>query len=122
MRLVKTWLVILAVLVAGSLSETVAAPKEANYSKLILGQWLGPRKIDVYHADGTWAVRRHEEAPEDKDKRRWSIKGNQLTLTYPSDGGTATGTFTILSLTSQELVLDADGYKQRYERFIQQSK
>jgi len=118
----KPLLFIALSLVFGSLPKVAAAPKEANYSKLILGQWLGPRKIDVYHADGTWGVRRHEQAPEDKDQRRWSIKGNQLTLTYPGDHGTATATYTILSLAPQELVLDAGGYKQRYERFTEKSE
>jgi hypothetical protein len=116
-RIVKTLFFASAFVVVGSLATAAAAPTATeNYSMLILGQWLGPRKIHVYHADGTWGVRRHERAPEDKHQRRWSIKGSKLTRTYPGERGTETGTLDILSLTADELILASDGYKERSTR------
>ena len=116
-------LFISAILVGTFSTLALAAPKASqNYSKLILGQWLGPRKIEVYHADGTWGVRRHDEAPEDKDQRRWSIKGNKLTVTYPGEHGVETGTVAIVTLNSRRLIIEANGNKQEYERMAAKSK
>jgi hypothetical protein len=118
-RIVNSLVFISAILIGTISAPAIATPKAStNYQKRILGQWLGPRKIEVYHRDGTWGVRRNEEAQEDKNQRRWSIKGNKLTITFPGDHGTDSAIFTIISLTSQELILESDGYRRRYERFV----
>ena len=95
----------------------IAASKDSdNYSKRILGRWLGPRKFRIFHADGTWAIQRNEEAPQEINGRRWHIDGNKLTLTYPGDHGIENGVWTIVSFTPKEFILEADGYKEKYER------
>src|SRR5438067_9520718 len=85
-RTMKT-LVIFSVLIVGFLVVASAGEHDRSndYAKLIVGRWLGSRKIHVYHASGTWGIKRNEDAPEDTDNRRWSIKGSKLTLTYPGD-------------------------------------
>ena len=95
--------------------STVAAPPD--YSKRILGCWLGPRKFNVYHADGTWGVKRNEDAPENVRGRRWRVDGNKLILTYPGDHGLETATYTIVLCTPHKLILDANGYRQEYTRY-----
>ena len=95
---------------------SIAGPSRDN-SKLILGCWLGPRKFRVYHADGTWGVKRNEDAPEDISGRRWRIEGDKLILTYPSDHGFDTGIYKIISCTEHELILDADGYIEKSQRY-----
>jgi len=88
-----------------------------DYSKAILGCWLGPRKFEVYHPNGTWGMRRNEDAPEEINGRRWHIKGRTLVITYPGDHGFETAELTIVSLTQHKMVLDADGYKVELERY-----
>jgi hypothetical protein len=88
-----------------------------DYSKAIVGCWLGSRKFEVYHADGTWGVKRNEDAPEDISGRRWHIKGNKLFITYPGDHGLETAELTIVSLTERKLVLDTGGYKEELTRY-----
>ena len=105
---------VLFLLVTGA---AFAAPNDSgDYSKLILGRWLGPRKFSVFHADGHWGVLRNEESSEDIRGRRWHIKGNKLILTYPGDHGMDTGTYTIVTLTAEKLVTDADGDREEYRR------
>jgi len=88
-----------------------------DYSKAIMGCWRGSRKFEIYHADGTWGVKRNEDAPEDISGRRWHIKGNKLVITYPGDHGMDTAELTIVSLTEHTLVLDASGYKEELTRY-----
>jgi hypothetical protein len=88
-----------------------------DYSKAIVGCWLGSRKFEVYHADGTGGVRRNEDAPEDISGRRWHIKGKKLVITYPGDHGLETAVLTIVSLTEHKMVLDASGYKEELTRY-----
>ena len=88
-----------------------------DYSKLICGCWLGPGKFEVYHADGTWGVKRNENAPEDIRGRRWRIEGDKLILIYPGDQGLETAVCTIVSCTAHKLVLDFDGYRQELTRY-----
>lgn len=90
---------------------------QRDYSKAIVGCWLGPRKIEVYHTDGTWGVKRNEDAPEDVRGRRWQVEGNRLILTYPGDHGLETAELTIVSLTKHRLILDAGGYKKELTRY-----
>ena len=42
----------------------VAADATHDYAKKIVGCWLGARKFDVYHANGTWGFKRNEDTPE----------------------------------------------------------
>ena len=95
---------------------TIAGPSP-DYSKLILGCWLGSRKFEVYHADGRWGVKRNEDAPEDSEGRRWRVDGNKLILTYPGDHGAETATYTIVSCTERKMVLENDGSREEYDRY-----
>jgi hypothetical protein len=104
------------ILVLGVVGLT-AGEVPRDYSKAIVGCWLGSRKFEIYHADGTWGVKRNEEAPEDVRGRRWQVKGNKLIITYPGDHGLETGELTIVSLTEHKLVLDAGGYKEELTRY-----
>ena len=106
--------IVMFLLVTGAVC---AAPKNSgDFSKLILGRWLGSRKFSVFHADSRWGVLRNEESSEDIRGRRWHIKGNKLILTYPGDHGMDTGTYIIVTLTTEKLVTDADGYREEYRR------
>ena len=95
----------------------IAGDPSRDYSKAILGCWLGSRKFEVYHADGTWGVKRHEDAPEEINGRRWHINGKTLVITFPGDHGLQTTELTIVSLTEHKMVLDADGYKEELVRY-----
>ena len=106
---------VLTLLVAGT--KSFAAPKQSeDYSKRILGRWLGPRKFHIFHANGTWGVQRNEDAPEDIDGRRWRIQGNKLFLKFRGDAGLQTAEFTIISFTSKRFITEADGHKETYDR------
>ena len=100
-----------------TLVSVSAGASPRDYSKAIVGCWLGSRKFEVYHADGTWGVKRNEDAPEDISGRRWHVKGNRLVLTYPGDHGLETAVFTIVSLTDHKMVLDASGDKEELTRY-----
>ena len=95
--------------------STVAAPPD--YSKLIRGCWLGAGKFRVYHADGTWGVKRNEDAPEDTKGRRWRVDGNKLILTYPGDHGSETAVYTIVRCTERQMVLSIGRYTEEYTRY-----
>ena len=116
----STLFILLLCLVAasGSLGE----PKHSDdYSKRILGRWLGPRKFVVFHANGNYGVQRNEEASEDI-QGRWRIQGRTLFLTYPSDNGVGTpvhmitSAYTIISFSPKSFTTEADGHKEVYER------
>lgn len=94
-----------------------APPKLTDdYSKRILGRWLGPRKYYIFHANGTWGVQGNEDAPEDIDGRRWRIQGNKLFITFRGDNGLLTVDYTIVSFTAKSFITEADGHKEVYER------
>ena len=95
-----------------ALVTATAGEPPRDYSKAILGCWLGFRKFEIYHANGTWGVKRNEGAPEEITGRRWHIKGNKLIITYPGDHGLETGVFTIASLTEHKMVLRGSGYEE----------
>jgi hypothetical protein len=96
---------------------TSMAATSAGYSKRILGCWLGARKFHVYYADGTWGVKRNEDAPEEKEGRRWHINGKKLIVTYPGDHGLETAVCTIVFCTDKKLILESEGRRERYERY-----
>ena len=98
-------------------ATAMAEESPRDYSKEIVGCWLGSRKFEVYHADGRWGVKRNEEAAEDIRGRRWRVAGNKLFLTYPGDHGLQTTAFTIVLLTKNKLVLEADGYREELTRY-----
>jgi hypothetical protein len=100
-------------LLSFALSTVAASP---DYSKLIRGCWLGAGKFRVYHADGTWGVKRNEDAPEDTKGRRWRVDGNKLILTYPGDHGSETAVYTIVRCTERQMVLSIGRYTEEYTR------
>jgi hypothetical protein len=108
---------LVATLVSSLAALVFSAASSHDHSKLIVGCWLGPRKFDVYHADGTWGVKRNEDAPEDIRGRRWRVEGDELFLTFPGDNGMETAAYTIVSCTEQKLILDADGHRQVNRRY-----
>ena len=90
------------------LAEPIAAD---NYSKLILGRWLGSKKYEIYYADGTWAVQRNDiEKPEKAG--RWHIDGHKIIIT----SGAGSGTETIVTLTKDKFVTEVDGFKEERTR------
>ena len=97
--------------------SVTAGEVSRDYSKAIVGCWLGSRKFEVYHADRTWGVKRNEDAPEETGGRRWHIKGNKLIITSPGNHGLETGTLTIVTLTEHTMMLDAGGYKEVLTRY-----
>jgi hypothetical protein len=107
--------VVILSLIAGP--AVSAAGASTDYSKRILGCWLGSRKFEVYHADGTWGVKRNEDAPEDRQRRHWHINGNRLTITYLGDHGLQTAVYTIVSCTDHKMVLSIGSYTEEYTRY-----
>jgi hypothetical protein len=94
----------------------VAATTPLDYAKQLVGCWLGERKFDVYHADGTWGFKRNEEAPEGAGGR-WRVEGDKLIITGSTDDGVATAAYTIISCTDHTLILEIDGYREEYKRY-----
>ena len=80
-------------------------------TKAIVGCWAGSRKLEFHHADGTWGVKRNEDALEEINGRRWQIKGNKLLITYLGDHGLQTGVLRIVSLTKHKIVLGSTATK-----------
>ncbi len=112
-----TLIILASALLLDCTAQTVsAAPNHSDYSKRILGRWLGPRKFIIFHANGTWAVQRNEDAPQEINGRRWHINGNKLTLTFPGDHGTQSVVDTIVSFTQNKFVTKDDGIATTYER------
>jgi hypothetical protein len=110
MRAFCLWLVLAVV-------SVTAGEVTRDYSKAIVGCWLGSRKFEIYHADGTWGVKRTEDAPEDVSGRRWHARGNKLIITSPGDHGLETAVLTIISLTDHKMVLEVNGYKEELTRY-----
>lgn len=100
-----TTLLLLLAFVSGGLANPRAG---SDYSKQILGRWLGSRKFEIYYRDGTWAVQRNEDSKPDKEGRHWHIEGNKLTLTY--SGGASTET--IVSMTHSKFVTKDEDYEE----------
>ena len=104
-------------------ANTATSKGSEAYSKRIVGRWGTRNRIVTFHADGTWGVQRHEDAPEGNRGRHWRIEGNKLFLTFPSDDGVGTlvhmdtQAYTITSFTSQRFIATTDdGYEQEYDR------
>jgi hypothetical protein len=102
---------------------TVAAPGKPD-AKAIVGTWIfsskyRPSRIIVFHADGSWGVRKFDERPEDIRGRRWSVEGNTLTLKYPSDHGFDTASYRVVSFTPRKFMTEIHGYESTYTRVQQ---
>jgi hypothetical protein len=96
------------------------------YSKLIVGKWLDSHsnKATIFRADGSWAVQRADDMPE-QVHGRWWIKRNKLFLTYPTDQGVGTpvhivtASYNISFSGDDHFTTDTHGYKDIYERVRQ---
>ena len=112
------YITIVAYVISFIAAPVLTALEPPDYSKSIVGCWLGPRKFAVYHADGTWGLKRNEDAPEDKKGRRYRVEGDKLILTYPGDGNkTESVTYKIISCSKHDLVLELEGQKEEFERY-----
>jgi hypothetical protein len=115
-------LVVAGALAIAALPTAVAAPKPD--AKAIVGSWVftsrvRPSRIIIFHADGSWGVRKFNERPEDIRGRRWRVNGSSLILTYPSDHLFETGHYRIVSFTPQRFVTEIHGYESTYTRVEQ---
>jgi hypothetical protein len=100
-----------------------AAPPRLN-EKAIVGTWIfsskyRPTRIIVFHADGSWGVRKFDEQPEDIRGRRWRIADGTLVLKYPGDHGFETATYRIVSFSPRKFVTEIHGYESMYTRVEQ---
>lgn len=86
-----------------------------DYTKRILGRWLGPRKYVTFYADGRRGIQRNEEAPVEIDGRRWKIEGNKLFQTAQEDGRVAIAGSTIESFTTKRFITEEGGRRRTYE-------
>ena len=98
--------------VESGLGEVV---RSEDYTKRILGRWLGPRKYVAFYADGRWGVQRNEDAPIDIDGRRWRIEGNKLLLIVPGETGLVTHESTITSFRTKQFITEVDGHKTTFD-------
>ena len=89
-----------------------SAKRSDELSKRIIGRWLGPRKFIIFHADGTWAVQRNEDAEQVIDGRRWHINGNELTLASPYGSDSET----IVSFSRTKFITKDGDHTTRYDR------
>ncbi|SRR6266700_684890 len=102
----------------------VSAASERNYSHAIEGSWIysskvRPMRIIVFHADGSWGVRKFDDRAEDIRGRRWKVEGDSLVLRYPSDHRFDTRIDKIVSFTSHKFVTEQQGYRFTYTRIEQ---
>jgi hypothetical protein len=97
-------------------SVVVAGDAPPDYAKRIVGCWLGERKLDLYHADGTWGFKRNEDAPEEL-AGQWRVQRNKLIITGSTDHGVASAEYTIISCTDHTLVLEINGDRKEYRRY-----
>ncbi len=104
--------------------STIAAVPQRDYAKLIVGGWIysskvRPTRIIVFHADGSWGVRKFDDRPEDIRGRRWRVEGNTLVLRYPGDHGFETAKDRIVSFIPDKFVTEIHGYRSTYTRIEQ---
>jgi len=112
---------LVAVVTVGLLAVGTAAPvPQRNYAKLIVGSWLysskvRPTRILVFHADGSWGVRKYDDPrPEEINGRRWRVERDKLILYYPSEKTPRIDK--ILSFTQHQFVTEQQGYKFTFTR------
>ena len=102
--------------------STLAGIPQRDYAKLIVGSWLysskvRPTRILVFHADGSWGVRKYDDPrPEDIRGRRWRVEGDTLILLYPGDHGFETAKDHIVSFTPNKFVTEIHRYRFNYTR------
>lgn len=114
-----TPLTVALALMLSTRSTAVAGPHPD--AKAIVGTWIysskvRPTRIIVFHADGSWGLRKFDARPEDNRGRRWRLEGDSLTLRYPSDQGFDTHAYKIVSFTRHEFVTETSGYRFTYTR------
>jgi len=122
-RYMKSLVLLFLSLCIVACANTATSKGSDAYSNRIVGRWGHRNRIVTFHADGTWGVQRHEDAPEGIAGRRWRIEGNKLFLTFPSDNGVGTPVhmdtvvYTITSFTAQSFTITTDdGDQQEYDR------
>jgi len=86
-----------------------------DYSKRILGRWLGRRKYAAFFADGSWGVQRNEETPIEINGRRWRIEGKKLFLTWRGEAGLQTTERIITSFMTKRFVTEGGGRNETYD-------
>jgi hypothetical protein len=86
-----------------------------DYSKRILGRWLGRRKYVAFFADGSWGVQRNEETPIEINGRRWRIEGKKLLLTWRGEAGLQTSEQIITSFMTKRFVTEGGGRNETYD-------
>lgn len=108
---------------AGCANIVMSNRFEGDYSKRIIGRWGHQNRIVTFHANGTWGVQRHEDAPEGIGGRRWRVEGKRLLLTFLSDNGLGTPVHletqvsTITSFSDDGFTVKLpDGSKENYGR------
>jgi hypothetical protein len=100
-----------------------AAPPRPD-AKAIVGSWIlaskyRPTRIIVFHADGSWGVRKFDERPEDIRGRRWRVEDGTVVLKYPDAHGFQTARYKIVSFTPRKFVTEIHGYESTYTRVEQ---
>ena len=103
------------------LATVVSAAPLRPDAKAIVGIWVftsksRPSRIIVFHADGSWGVRKFDDRPEDIRGRRWRVQDSTLILKYPGDHGFETATYKIVSFTPRKFVTEIHGYESTYTR------
>ena len=104
-------------LAARQLNRQYPGPVLGSYGPFLpclVGCWLGDRKFDLYHPDGTWGFKCNEEAPETV-AGRWRVEGDKFIIT--NEEGLVLGADTIISCTDHTLVLEIKGHKKEYKVF-----
>jgi hypothetical protein len=117
-----TLLVIVLGLTLFAVNTVFSAPQPGT--EAIVGSWVysnkvRPSRIIVFHADGSWGVRKFDNGPEDIRGRRWRVQDDTLVLLYPSDHGFDTRVDKIVSFTRRKFVTEQQGYKFTYSRIEQ---
>jgi hypothetical protein len=115
---------LVAALTVALVGVTTASPvPQRDYAKLIVGSWLytskvRPTRILVFHADGSWGVRKYDDPrPEEINGRRWRVEGDKLILYYPAEKTPRIDK--ILSFTRQKFVTEQQGYEFTFTRIEQ---
>ena len=104
-------------LAARQLNRQYPGPVLGSYGPFLpclVGCWLGDRKFDLYHPDGTWGFKCNEEAPETV-AGRWRVEGDKFIIT--NEEGLVLGAYTIISCTDHTLVLEIKGHKKEYKKY-----
>ena len=105
----------LLVLSVVSLFAAATLAESHDRENWIVGTWTveTPRRASrtvVFHVNHTWGVRGYVPLREEIRGRRWRLAGDQLILTYPSDHGSETTAYKILSFAHDTFATDTFTY------------